>query len=128
MAALNQGGVSAGPKLIFSCSGAADTGEIADRTARQLTKDGVGKMYCLAGVGGRVPDIMDVTRSASSILAIDGCDKDCVKHCLEAAGFQDFRHLRVTDLGMPKGQSPATDERIRLVADRAKELLSTPKS
>jgi uncharacterized metal-binding protein len=122
---MNQGTTSAGPKLIFSCSGAADTGEIADRAARQLTKEGIGKMYCLAGVGGRVPDIMDVTRSASMILAIDGCDKECVKHCLQQAGFKDFQHLRVTDLGMPKGQSPATDERIRLVVDRASAMMTT---
>ncbi len=46
------------PKLIFACSGAADVGEISDRAARRLTKEGKGKMYCLAGVGGRVPDIL----------------------------------------------------------------------
>jgi len=123
MATMNQGGAPAGPKLIFSCSGAADTGEIADRAARQLTKDGVGTMYCLAGVGGRVPDIMERTASASRILAIDGCDKACVKRCLQQAGFQDFRHLIVTGLGMPKGQSPATDERIQLVAGNAAKAL-----
>ena len=41
-------------KLIFACSGAADVGKIADLSARKLTEDGVGKMFCLAGVGGRV--------------------------------------------------------------------------
>ena len=39
------------PKLIFACSGAADVGAIADQAARKLTKDGAGKMYCLAGIG-----------------------------------------------------------------------------
>ena len=29
-----------GPKLIFACSGAADVGEIADRAARNMTRDG----------------------------------------------------------------------------------------
>ena len=47
---------SAGPKLIFSCSGAADVGELADQTARKLTRNGDGKMFCLAGIGGRVPN------------------------------------------------------------------------
>lgn len=41
----------AAPKLIFACSRAADVGETADRTAGRLTKDSVGKMYCLAGSG-----------------------------------------------------------------------------
>ncbi|MCX5637405.1 MAG: hypothetical protein NTX52_06900, partial [Planctomycetota bacterium] len=30
---------SAGPKLIFACSGAADVGQIADQAARKLTKN-----------------------------------------------------------------------------------------
>ena len=29
-----------GDKLIFACSGAADDGEISDRAARKLTRDG----------------------------------------------------------------------------------------
>lgn len=113
-----------GPKLIFSCSGAADTAEICDRAARQLTKRGEGKMYCLAGVGGRVPDIMENTRAASMILAIDGCDKDCVRHCLREAGFTDIKHLRVTDLGLKKGESPANSDRIALVVEKAVEMLN----
>ncbi len=113
-----------GLRLIFSCSGAADTAEICDRAARQLTKRGEGKMYCLAGVGGRVPDIIENTKAASMILAIDGCDKDCVIHCLREAGFTDVKHLRVTDLGLKKGESPANSDRIGLVVDKATELLN----
>ena len=40
--------------MIFACSGSADVGKIADLAARKLMEDGVGKMSCLAGVGGRV--------------------------------------------------------------------------
>ncbi len=43
---------SSATKLIFACSGAADVGAIADQAARKLTRDGVGKMFCLAGIGG----------------------------------------------------------------------------
>ena len=63
---------SAAPKLIFSCSGAADVGEVADRAARELTRKGEGKMFCLAGIGGRVSGIMATTQAAARILAIDG--------------------------------------------------------
>jgi hypothetical protein len=31
---------------------------------------------------------------------------------MQKAGFTDFRHLRVTDLGFEKGQSPVTDEAV----------------
>ena len=74
------------PKLIFACSGAADVGAIADQAARRMAKDNVGKMFCLAGVGGRVEPIMDKTRASDRILAIDGCDLDCARKCLELAG------------------------------------------
>jgi len=108
--------------LIFACSGAADVGEIADRAARELGKNGIGRMFCLAGVGGRVAGIMEKTGEASEILAIDGCELDCAKKSLEQAGFSRFKHVRVTDLGMAKGQTPATEENILKVVARGKEV------
>lgn len=112
-----------GEKLIFACSGAADVGEISDRVARKLTKDGAGKMFCLAGIGGRVEGILKKTRAASYILALDGCALDCAKKTLEQAGFAQFDHVRVTDLGMEKGQAPATDDNVEIVADSVGTLL-----
>ena len=95
--------------MIFACSGAADVGAVADQAARKLTKDGAGKMYCLAGIGGRVDGIMATTRSASRILAIDGCPLNCAKNSLEHAGFKQYEHLQLADLGMEKGKTPTTD-------------------
>jgi uncharacterized metal-binding protein len=113
-----------GTELIFACSGAADVGEIADRAARKLTKDGIGRMFCLAGVAARKDGIMKTTETASKIVAIDGCSLDCVKKCLELAGFKKFAHLRVTDLGFEKGQAAVTDENIATVAQRGASFLS----
>ena len=110
---------SAAPTLIFACSGAADVGAIADRAARKLTADGAGKMYCLAGIGGRVAGILKTTEEAEKILAIDGCPLDCVKLSLEEAGFAEFGHIKVTDLDLEKGKSPATDENIATVVQAA---------
>lgn len=112
-----------GPTLVFACSGAADVGEIADKAARKINKEGAGAMFCLAGLGGKVEPIIKKTASASKILAIDGCNLDCVKLCLQQAGFDDFIHFRVTDLGMEKGKSQASEENIEKVAVKAKELL-----
>ena len=117
-------GCSAAPTLIFACSGAADVGAIADGAARKMTKDGVGKMFCLAGIGGRASGILETTKAAEKILAIDGCSVDCVKHCLELAGFTDFGHLRVTDQGMEKGSSPVSPERIAAIAAKGAELIA----
>jgi uncharacterized metal-binding protein len=114
---------SGGPKLIFACSGAADVGAIADQAARKLTREGVGKMFCLAGIGGRIDGIMKTTESASTILAIDGCPLNCVKACLEKAGFAKFTHLQLADMGMDKGKSPANEENIDKVTAKGKEML-----
>ena len=100
------------PKLIFACSGAADVGAIADQAARKLTKDGAGRMFCLAGVGGRVSGIMATTESAARILAIDGCPLNCARSCLEQAGFETFEHLQLADLGMEKGKTPPTPDAV----------------
>jgi uncharacterized metal-binding protein len=112
-----------GPKLIFACSGAADVGEISDRAARNMTRDGAGKMFCLAGIAGRIPGIMKMTQTASEILAIDGCELDCVKNCLRQAGFDRFDHFRVTDLGLEKGNASVNNENIAKVAGRGKEMM-----
>jgi uncharacterized metal-binding protein len=111
-------------KLIFACCGGSDLGEIADLTARKLTKEGVGQMYCTAGIGGRVAKVMKTTESAETILAIDGCPFNCVKNSLEKAGFNKFSHLQITDLGFVKGSSPANEENINKAAQKAKEIMS----
>ena len=112
--------------MIFACSGAADVGEISDRAARQLARDGAGKMFCLAGVGGRVDGIMATTKAASKILAIDGCQLDCAKKTLEVNDIPEFVHVRITDLGFPKGASPPKDETVTLVTHKAASLLGLP--
>ncbi|MCF7955995.1 MAG: putative zinc-binding protein [Phycisphaerae bacterium] len=114
---------SGGAKLIFACSGAADVGAIADQAARKMTKEGIGKMFCSAGIGGRVSGIMKTAESADKILAIDGCPLNCVKNSLDLAGFKDFDHLQLADLGLEKGSSPATENNIDKVVSKGKELI-----
>lgn len=113
----------AAPKLVFSCSGAADVGEIADQAVRMVSREGRGKMFCLAGIGGRVSGIMRSTEAASGIVAVDGCPLDCARKSLEEAGFTGFRHVQLAVLGLNKGQSAVTQESIRLVADSVNAML-----
>jgi uncharacterized metal-binding protein len=111
------------PTLLFSCSGAADVGEIADKAVRKLHREGTGKMYCLAGIGAGLTHFIETTKAARGVLAIDGCPVDCAKKLLEKNGLADFTHVRVTDLGLEKGKSPITDESIEVVAGRARGVL-----
>jgi uncharacterized metal-binding protein len=113
----SQCGCTAAPKFVFPCSGASDVGGLSDQAARQMSKDGTGKMYCLAGIGGRVDAIMANTRAAAKVLAIDGCSQECARKTLELAGFTGFEHLKLEAMGFLKGETPVTPERIRAVAD-----------
>ena len=112
------------PNLIFPCSGASDVGGLSDQTARPMTLDGTGKMYCLAGIGGRVDGIMTNTRAAARVLVIDGCPQECARKTMELAGFKDFQHLSLAEMGCKKGETPLTPARIREVAAKGAELLA----
>jgi len=117
---------NAPPTLIFACSGAADVGAIADQAARQLAREGAGNMFCLAGIGGRVPGIVKSTEAAVKILVIDGCPLDCARKCLEQAGILGFQHLQLAGLGFQKGQSQVNDAAVRRVAEAGREKLAGP--
>ncbi|HCF04967.1 MAG: hypothetical protein JG774_1473 [Desulfomicrobiaceae bacterium] len=107
------------PTLIFACSGAADVGGLADAAARALTRQGTGRMYCLAGVGGRVSGIVATTQAADKILVIDGCPLECARKTLEEAGFSSMVHVQLQDLGFRKGESPVTEANVAAVMDAA---------
>jgi uncharacterized metal-binding protein len=115
---------SAAPRLIVACSGAADVGRLSDLAARELTEMGAGKMFCLAGIGGRVSGIMATTQAAQAILAIDGCPLDCARKTLENAGFTKLEHIRLNDLGMEKGQTAITDKTVAQVVSLGERRLS----
>ena len=112
--------------LMFCCSGAADIAEIGDRAVSVLHKAGDAKMFCLAGIAGKVELIEVSTRAADRMLVVDGCDSDCAKKTMEIGGFAEFFHFRVSDLGMEKGKTPVTEERVAMVTGKLRELLGKP--
>ena len=109
-------------KTVFACSGAADLGEISDLVARKLHREDVRQMKCLAFIGGGIQDMIDSVRH-SNMLVIDGCPLDCGKLTMEKNGIADFHHLRLTDLGYIKGQSPANDATVNEIAVHAAALM-----
>ena len=88
--------------LIFPCSGGFNVGQIANEAAKDLTTLGHGKMYCLAGIGGHVSGLVESTKAAKKIVAIDGCPVACARKTLEHAGFKVDVHVVVTELGIQK--------------------------
>ena len=110
--------------VVYACSGCSDAGELADRIARQLTREGAAEMSCLAGIGGRVKPLVNKAAAAEHILAIDGCPLNCTRHTLELAGFKDFGHLELHALGFRKNSCPVTDDRIAVGVNAARKILA----
>jgi len=110
-------------KLIFACSGGADVGALSDLVARKMMKDGCGKMFCLAGIGGQVQGIIKTTEDANKLLVIDGCPVKCAKKTMDQAGITGYQHFCVTDMGFDKGSSPALEESIEKLAAHGKGLI-----
>lgn len=112
------------PTLIFPCGGGSNVGELSDRVARYLTRANVGKMYCLAGVGGRVNNIMRNVEAAERLVVIDGCPTGCARQVMLEAGFNQFEYFELSRLGQPKGKSPVSEDRIAAVGGEiARQIL-----
>jgi uncharacterized metal-binding protein len=110
-------------QLIFACCGASDVGAISDMAARDMAKQGMGKLFCAAAVGAHIESYIAKAREASGIVVLDGCPMDCARKLLEHVGFSSFKHIRVTDSGMEKGKSPCTKENIQKFIDFAASKL-----
>lgn len=110
--------------VVYACSGCSDAGEIANRVARRLTRDDAAQMSCLAGIGGRVKNLVLKAENAERILVIDGCPLNCAAHTLRLAGFQKYDHLELHKIGIRKGSCPVTEERIASGVATAKKILA----
>jgi len=88
--------------LIFSCAGSSNVGQIANQAAVRLTQEGVGRYFCLAGIGGHVSGMIESTKAGKMLIAIDGCPVGCAKKTLEHTGFNIDEYVQVTELGIEK--------------------------
>jgi len=105
---------SAGVMLIYSCSGAANTGFLADSVSRKLMQDGVGKMTCLAAMGAELSGFIESAKCAQKNIVIDGCPVACGKKIFEGLNLS-FEHFITTDFGVEKGKTDITKDIIEKV-------------
>jgi uncharacterized metal-binding protein len=101
--------------LVFSCSGVADVGEMTDMAARRMNREGMATMSCLASIAAAEPGITFNAQIASKILVIDGCPKKCASTTFHKAGFTRFAQFDLSEIGMLKGKSAPTNERVQEV-------------
>ena len=101
--------------LVFSCSGAADVGEVTDRVARKIAKCGQAKMFCLAGIGAHISGMIESAKAAKKIIAIDGCPVSCAKKTLEHVGFNVISHI-LKNMVFEKGKTEVNEANIEKIA------------
>lgn len=88
--------------MILACSGGSNVGQLTNQAAVELTREGFGKMFCLAGIGGGLQGFVKSTRETPRVLALDGCPVGCAKAILEREGIGLKQYVVVTDLGIEK--------------------------
>jgi uncharacterized metal-binding protein len=112
--------------LLYACSGAANVAEISDHAARQLMGEGLGQMFCLAGLGAGIPNMVQTAKDADLNLVIDGCPLDCARLIFQKLGLTNVKIIRVTDHGIEKAKGvKITDEQVQKIVAEAKNALAT---
>jgi len=103
--------------LIYACSGAANTGLLADQVMRALSRDKVGDGSCLAAMGADLSGFLQSARSATRTIVLDGCTVSCGAKIFERNKIA-FQHYVMTDFDVEKGKTAITGDLIEAVAER----------
>lgn len=90
--------------MILACSGASNVGQLSNQVAIDLTQEGYGKMFCLAGVGGQIDGFVQSAKDAENLLVLDGCQVGCARAILENNEIQHKDYIVITDLGIEKNK------------------------
>jgi uncharacterized metal-binding protein len=93
-----------GNVMILTCSGASNVGQLSNRAAVELTQEGFGKMFCLAGIGGHLSGFVQSAKDVPQMVAIDGCEVGCAKAVLEHVEIPSRNYLVITGLGIEKNK------------------------
>lgn len=89
-------------RLVYSCSGCASSGQMANRIAVNIDRRGLAEMSCIAGVGGAVRPMVEKARAAQEVISIDGCPLHCGRQCLLKAGIKKIKHYDLSKFGVIK--------------------------
>ena len=90
--------------MILACSGGSNVGQLSNQAAVELTREGMGKMFCLAGIGGQLSGFVQSAKDVPQMVAIDGCPVGCAKAILEQAKVPVKNYIVVTELGIEKNK------------------------
>lgn len=111
--------------VLLPCSGGSNCGQIANQVAVELTEEGIGNIYCLAGIAAHIQGMIESARTATRVVAIDGCSVACAKKCIEHAGLKVTDWICITDEGIEKvHEFKLSPQDIALISRRTRESLA----
>ncbi|KKG14320.1 zinc-binding protein [Methanosarcina sp. 2.H.T.1A.6] len=111
---------------IFPCAGAANVGQLSNKIAVELDKQGLGNLMCTVGIGARAPGIMKSAEASDRIIAINGCPVNCATKTMELAGFKVDREIVISDLGIKKTKDrDLKEEEVAEVLEKVMEILQS---
>jgi uncharacterized metal-binding protein len=103
-------------RIIFPCAGKANTGQLTNLAAIQLTEEGYGSIACVALLATGSEGLVADARDAGEVVILDGCPMVCAKKIADTQGIAVAQHLVVTQLGLTKGPSKSyTDDDIEKI-------------
>ena len=112
---------------VLPCSGGSNCGQIANQAAVSLDILGIGKIYCLAGIGAHIDGMVESAKSAKRLVAIDGCQVACAKNTIEHAGLAVTDWICVTDEGISKSHNLLLEQAdIEFITQKTRESLVKP--
>lgn len=86
---------------VYSCSGNANVGQIANKVMLGLSHYGYANASCLSGIGAGLSGFIQSAKGGRSIL-IDGCPTACGLRIFENHGIEPYKHFIITELGIEK--------------------------
>ena len=91
-----------GQIMILACSGGSNVGQLSNQVAVELTQEGFGQMYCLAGIGGKLSAFVQSAKDAPGMLVLDGCPVGCAKAIFRETDLVLRNYLVITELDVEK--------------------------
>jgi uncharacterized metal-binding protein len=88
--------------ILLACSGGSNVGQITNEAAKRLDQEGLGKFFCLAGVGGAIRGMLANVEGADRVIVLDGCPVACARAVLDTAGIAIDHYVMATDCGIEK--------------------------
>ena len=103
-------GESENKRILYSCSGACDLGQVSDLVGRKLRENGYaqGTCSCLASIGAGIQVYIAKAKAAKEVVCIDGCTIACASKMIEKIDVKP-KVYTLTKMGLSNGKVEITE-------------------